>query len=141
MLNENAHKNFTACGDAEAEALLEKVLAEIGTALSGTALSVVLGGSYGRGDGGVRQDKENGILYNDLDFFAFSRTRRPAEEMYVSSSASIVRFSPEMAARSSSSNTDALEESTLPCTLTMVSVIFVTMLIKIPFGTVYHNII
>ncbi|MBO5793246.1 MAG: hypothetical protein J6S54_12345 [Lentisphaeria bacterium] len=75
MLNENAHKNFTACGDAEAEALLEKVLAEIGTALSGTALSVVLGGSYGRGDGGVRQDKENGVLYNDLDFFVFAREK------------------------------------------------------------------
>jgi hypothetical protein len=33
---------------------------------------VFLGGSYGRGDGGVRRDRENGILYNDLDFFVFA---------------------------------------------------------------------
>ena len=34
MLNANARKNFTACGDAEAEMLLEKVLCEIGETLS-----------------------------------------------------------------------------------------------------------
>lgn len=72
MLNANAHKNFTASGDREAELLLENVLAETGSILSGTNLCVVLGGSYGRGDGGVRQDRENGILYNDLDFFVFA---------------------------------------------------------------------
>ena len=43
--------------------------------LSGTGLTVVLGGSYGRGNGGVRQDRENGILYNDLDFFVFAREK------------------------------------------------------------------
>ena len=73
MSNANVHKKFTACGDKEAEMLLERVLAEMKTALSGTELCVVLGGSYGRGDGGVRQDKENGMLYNDLDFFVFAR--------------------------------------------------------------------
>ena len=73
MSNANAHKNFTACGDTEAEMLLEKVLSEIKEALSGTGLCVFLGGSYGRGGGGVRQDRENGILYNDLDFFVFAR--------------------------------------------------------------------
>ena len=72
MSNANAHKNFTACGDQEAEQLLKRVLSEIGDALSGTGLFVALGGSYGRGDGGVRQDQENGILYNDLDFFVFA---------------------------------------------------------------------
>ena len=75
MLNANARKNFTACGDAEAEMLLEKVLCEIGETLSGTGLCVYLGGSYGRGDGGVRIDRENGILYNDLDFFVFARKK------------------------------------------------------------------
>lgn len=73
MLNVNGHKKFTASGVEDAEILLEKVLMEIGKALSGTELCVCLGGSYGRGDGGVRQDRENGILYNDLDFFVFSR--------------------------------------------------------------------
>jgi len=34
-----------------------------------------LGGSYGRGDGGVRQDRANGTLYNDLDFFIFARKK------------------------------------------------------------------
>jgi hypothetical protein len=71
----NVHKKFTACGDSEAEQLLERVLLEIRDALSGTNLCVLLGGSYGRGDGGVRQDKENGILYNDLDFFVFAREK------------------------------------------------------------------
>ena len=78
MSNANVHKNhknFTASGDNEAEALLAGVLAEMQTALDGTGLCVVLGGSYGRGDGGVRQDRENGLLYNDLDFFVFARQK------------------------------------------------------------------
>ena len=74
MLTENVHKKFTACDDTEAELLLQRVLSEIKEALSGTGLCVFLGGSYGRGDGGVRQDRENGVLYNDLDFFVFART-------------------------------------------------------------------
>ena len=80
MLNANARKNFTACGDAEAEMLLEKVLCEIRETLSGTGLCVCLGGSYGRGDGGVRIDRENGILYNDLDFFVFARKKSAGAE-------------------------------------------------------------
>ena len=80
MLNANGHKNFTACGDRNAEELLERVLREIGEKLSGTSLCVYLGGSYGRGGGGVRQDKENGLLYNDLDFFVFARKKRDNAE-------------------------------------------------------------
>ena len=75
MLNANVRKKFTACGDAAAEELLERVLSEMKERFSGTDLCVVLGGSYGRGDGGVRQDQENGILYNDLDFFVFARKK------------------------------------------------------------------
>ena len=75
MLTVNEHKKFTANADIEAEKLLEKVLSEIKETLSGTGLSVFLGGSYGRGDGGVRIDRENGILYNDLDFFVFARRK------------------------------------------------------------------
>ena len=77
MSNANVHKQFTSSGDITAESLLERVLAEIGETLSGSELCVYLGGSYGRGDGGVRQDRENGILYNDLDFFVFAR-QKPA---------------------------------------------------------------
>ena len=80
MLTANAHKKFTSCGDMEAEMLLEKVLLEIKAALSGRQLCAVLGGSYGRGDGGVRLDRENGILYNDLDFFVFARQRSAEDE-------------------------------------------------------------
>ena len=80
MSNANVHKNFTACGDKEANALLTEVLREIGETLAGTALSVYLGGSYGRGDGGVRLDRENGILYNDLDFFVFAQESSAEDE-------------------------------------------------------------
>ena len=75
MATANAHKRFTACGDTEAEELLQSVLAGISGELSGTGLSVYLGGSYGRGDGGVRLDRQNGVLYNDLDFFVFARSK------------------------------------------------------------------
>ncbi|MBE6356311.1 MAG: hypothetical protein E7058_04260 [Lentisphaerae bacterium] len=77
MLTVNGRKNYTSCGDEAVEKLLDRVLAEMHDALTGTDLSVYLGGSYGRGDGGVRQDKENGILYNDLDFFVFAG-KKPA---------------------------------------------------------------
>ena len=71
MLNANGHKNFTASGDLQAEELLSGVLAQIAETLKESNLAVYLGGSYGRGEGGVRLDRENGILYNDLDFFVF----------------------------------------------------------------------
>ena len=77
MLTVNGRKNYTSCGDEAAENLLDKVLSEMHDTLSGTGLSLYLGGSYGRGEGGVRLDKENGILYNDLDFFVFAR-QKPA---------------------------------------------------------------
>ena len=80
MLNANARKNFTSSGDTAAELLLKRVLSEMREHLSGTGLCVYLGGSYGRGDGGVRQDQENGILYNDLDFFVFSRKSVPMQK-------------------------------------------------------------
>lgn len=80
MLTANVRKNYTANGDPEAERILSQVVSELGNDLTAAGLSVYLGGSYGRGDGGVRQDKENGILYNDLDFFVFSRKRLPDGE-------------------------------------------------------------
>ena len=73
MLSVKKHKNYTASGNIEAEKLLDSILNEIGTTLQSSGLSVYLGGSYGRGEGGVRLDRENGILYNDLDFFVFAR--------------------------------------------------------------------
>lgn len=76
MLNGNAvRKNFTFSSDAEAEKLLQDVLSGLHSVLVSTGLSVYLGGSYGRGDGGVRQDRENGVLYNDLDLFVFAEKK------------------------------------------------------------------
>ena len=77
MLNANAPKKFTSSNDKDAEMLLERVLLEIKDSLSNLDICVLLGGSYGRGDGGVRLDKENGILYNDLDFFVFAKKANP----------------------------------------------------------------
>lgn len=75
MLNASTHRHFTSCSDAQAEELLDQVLSEIGKQLETSGLSVYLGGSYGRGEGGVRLDREHGILYNDLDFFVFARQK------------------------------------------------------------------
>ena len=80
MLNANGHKNFTASGDLQAEELLSGVLAQIAETLKESNLAVYLGGSYGRGEGGVRLDRENGILYNDLDFFVFAREKTSGAE-------------------------------------------------------------
>lgn len=73
MLNANGRKNYTASGNAQAEELIDRVLAEMAGTLDASGLSVYLGGSYGRGEGGVRQDSAHGVLYNDLDFFVFAR--------------------------------------------------------------------
>ena len=80
MLNANGHKNFTASGNLQAEKLLFDVLAQIAETLKESNLSVYLGGSYGRGEGGVRLDTENGILYNDLDFFVFAKEKTSGAE-------------------------------------------------------------
>lgn len=85
MSNAKGRKNFTACGVKEAEELLEKVISEMKETLSGSPLCVYLGGSYGRGDGGVRQDRENGILYNDLDFFVFARKKSSGDTALLNS--------------------------------------------------------
>lgn len=80
MSNANGHKNHTASGNAQAEELIARILSEMAETLKPTALSVYLGGSYGRGEGGVRQDSERGVLYNDLDFFVFAREETKGAE-------------------------------------------------------------
>ena len=81
---ENKEKKFTASGDAEAENLLKRVLFEMKETLSGTGLCVVLGGSYARGEGGVRSDRQKGLLFNDLDFFVFAEKDVPDGEKILS---------------------------------------------------------
>lgn len=62
--------SFTAVRDAVADAAIRDALPEIAAAVRALALpgfaGLVLGGGYGRGEGGVTADHR---LYNDLDFF------------------------------------------------------------------------
>ena len=64
--------SFTAARDAAADAALRAALPEIVAAVRGCALpgfaGLVLGGGYGRGEGGATAAHR---LYNDLDLFVF----------------------------------------------------------------------
>ncbi len=67
--------NFTFSGDPAAEKLLEEAVAGIAAELSAhpeasLLRAVILGGGYGRGEGGVTPE---GGLSNDLDFFVVTR--------------------------------------------------------------------
>ena len=67
-----ANVSFTAARDAAADAALRAALPEIVAAVRGCALpgfaGLVLGGGYGRGEGGATAAHR---LYNDLDLFVF----------------------------------------------------------------------
>ena len=67
-----ADVSFTAARDAAADAAVRAVLPEIVAAVRGCALpgfaGLVLGGGYGRGEGGATAAHR---LYNDLDLFVF----------------------------------------------------------------------
>ncbi len=62
--------SFTAVRDAAADVAIRETLPELAAAVRNLALpgfvGLVLGGGYGRGEGGVTADHR---LYNDLDFF------------------------------------------------------------------------
>lgn len=74
---------YTLIPDADVEATLDRVLPEIGAEIGALKLpelrAAVLGGGYGRGEGGVLHTPEGGRLYNDLDFFVFSENAGPEE--------------------------------------------------------------
>lgn len=69
---------FTGLKDPEAEEILRNALPQLSedvkNAVNTDELGVFLGGGYGRGEGGVRTDS-NGKkhLYNDIDFFVFTK--------------------------------------------------------------------
>ena len=67
-----ADVSFTAARDAAADAALRAALPEVVAAVRGCALpgfaGLVLGGGYGRGEGGATAAHR---LYNDLDLFVF----------------------------------------------------------------------
>ncbi|MCC5834913.1 MAG: hypothetical protein JJU20_09295 [Opitutales bacterium] len=67
-------KRFTVDGDAGLEAQLEKVCDQVQSALQknlkGRRLKgVLLGGGYGRGEGGVFRTEQQDRPYNDLEFY------------------------------------------------------------------------
>ncbi|MDD5697232.1 MAG: hypothetical protein PHH77_01330 [Victivallaceae bacterium] len=69
---------YTVYGDAAFDAMLDKCLDTVVAAVSAAQVSrdiaaVVLGGGYGRGEGGVfSTDDGTEKLYNDLDFFVIA---------------------------------------------------------------------
>ena len=68
---------YTGVPDAALESLIDRTLAEVASDIDALHLpclqAVVLGGGYGRGEGGVRHTSGGSRLYNDLDFFVFTR--------------------------------------------------------------------
>ena len=68
--------HYTPVPNAEIDALLDRTLKEISEELEALHLphlqAVVLGGGYGRGEGGILHTPAGPRLYNDLDFFVFS---------------------------------------------------------------------
>ena len=66
---------YTGIPSPGLERELDRALAEMGREIEALRLpglaGVVLGGGYGRGEGGVRHTPEGDRLYNDLDFFVF----------------------------------------------------------------------
>lgn len=74
---------YTLISDPDVDATLDCVLPEISAEIEELRLpklrAVVLGGGYGRGEGGVLHTPEGGRLYNDLDFFVFSEDAGPHE--------------------------------------------------------------
>ena len=81
--------DYTAVPSRELAELLDGVRRNIAAEAAELRLpklaQIVLGGGYGRGEGGVRRTPEGDKLYNDLDFFVFSdragkRERRVIED-------------------------------------------------------------
>ena len=68
--------SYTGIPSPEVEKLLDEALprlaADIGSLPLPKLAGVVLGGGYGRGEGGVLRTAEGDKLYNDLDFFVFA---------------------------------------------------------------------
>lgn len=79
---------YTVIPSPELDVLLDSALAEIAQDLrktwtGGRLVCVLLGGGYGRGEGGVLHTESGDRLYNDLDFFVFTRNagRRTRQEI------------------------------------------------------------
>ncbi len=71
--------HFTLCADPSVEAMLSETVKEVADDIAGlpsaaSVRCVLLGGGYGRAEGGVfRTPDGTGHLYNDMDFFVISQ--------------------------------------------------------------------
>lgn len=69
-------QNYTAVRSPELDVLLSGALKEIAREVEALHIphlaGIVLGGGYGRGEGGVLHTASGDRLYNDLDFFVFA---------------------------------------------------------------------
>ena len=77
------HPSYTGIPSPEVETLLDEALPRLAAEIDALGLpklaGVVLGGGYGRGEGGVLRTPEGDKLYNDLDFFVFADNADKAE--------------------------------------------------------------
>ena len=68
---------YTFAYNAQIEVLLDSFMATLSKKISESSIAkyiecVVLGGGYGRGEGGILQAENTCKLYNDLDFFVLT---------------------------------------------------------------------
>jgi hypothetical protein len=76
---------FTIDGSAELEGCLERICAQVRSKVTAQIrgddlAAIVLGGGYGRGEGGVLRTEAGDQPYNDLEFYVFLRGNRLLQE-------------------------------------------------------------
>ena len=69
--------------DAQLDSALRGIARELESIRPRGLVCVVLGGGYGRGEGGVWHAESGDRLYNDLDFFAFSENAGRRERLRI----------------------------------------------------------
>src|SRR5258706_7449690 len=72
---------FTIDGSDELERRLEGLCGDVAERVRGVIPArklegIVLGGGYGRGEGGVLRTQKGDLLYNDMEFYVFLRGSR-----------------------------------------------------------------
>ena len=83
-------RSYTGLYSETITELLDNALVEIAHDIGELHLphlaGVFIGGGYGRGEGGVYWTPQGDHLYNDLDFFVFSRDATPEERAHIDQS-------------------------------------------------------
>ncbi len=88
---------FTLCADPSVEAMLTEIMKQVAEDISrlpaaGSIRSVLLGGGYGRAEGGVFRTPDGAAhLYNDMDFFVISQDISAARRKQIDAELESVR--------------------------------------------------